>query len=56
MPRTGRPKADNPKCVDLKIRFDRNTNEQLLKYCEKYNITRTEAIRRGIYLLLAQEK
>ncbi len=55
-PRTGRPKAENPKCFDLKVRFDKSTNERLLKYCEKYGVTKTEAIRRGIYLLLEQEK
>lgn len=54
-PRTGRPKAENPKNVDLKIRFDQATNERLLKYCEKHGVTRTEAIRRGIHLLLEQE-
>ena len=55
-PRTGRPKAENPKNVDLKVRFDQETNERLLKYCEKYGVTRTEAIRRGIHLLLEREK
>lgn len=55
-PRTGRPKAENPKCVDLKVRFDRDTNERLLAYCQKHGVTRTEAIRRGIQLLLGQEK
>lgn len=55
-PRTGRPKAVNPLNVDLKIRFDQDTNNRLLVYCEKHNITRTEAIRRGIHLLLDQEK
>ena len=54
-PRTGRPKAENPKSVDLKIRFDQATNKRLLEYCEKHSITRTEAIRRGIHLLLEQE-
>ena len=55
-PRTGRPKAENPLNVDLKVRFDQETNRRLLVYCEKHNITRTEAIRRGIHLLLDSEK
>jgi len=55
-PRTGRPKAENPLNVDLKIRFDQDTNIRLLAYCEKHGVTRTEAIRRGIHLLLDQEK
>lgn len=55
-PRTGRPKAENPLNVDLKVRFDQETNQRLLAYCEKHNVTRTEAIRRGIHLLLELEK
>ncbi len=55
-PRTGRPKVENPLNVDLKVRFDQSTNSQLLAYCEKHGVTRTEAIRRGIRLLLEQEK
>ena len=55
-PRTGRPKAENPLNHDLKVRFDHDTNEKLLAYCAKHGITRTEAVRRGIHLLLEQEK
>lgn len=55
-PRTGRPKAKNPLNVDLKVRFDQETNKRLLDYCKKHDVTRTEAIRRGIHLLLEQEK
>ena len=51
-PRTGRPKADNPLSVDIKVRLDNDTNEKLLGYCENHNITRAEAIRKGIHLLL----
>lgn len=55
-PRTGRPKSDNPKDINVKVRFDKNEHEELLKYCEEHNITRTEAIRQGIRLLLEQKK
>ena len=55
-PRTGRPKAENPLSFGLQVRFDRDTNTRLLAYCEKHGVTRTEAIRRGIHLLLDQEK
>lgn len=55
-PRTGRPKSDNPKSYDLKVRFDKCTNDRLVIYCEKHGISRTEAIRQGIYLLLAQDE
>jgi hypothetical protein len=52
-PRTGRPKAENPKSESLKVRFDAETNRRLVEYCKKNNITRTEAIRQGIDLLLS---
>ncbi|ENY8714482.1 CopG family transcriptional regulator [Clostridioides difficile] len=52
----GRPKVDNPKNIDVKVRFDENTHKKLLDYCEKENITRTEAIRKGVDLLLEEDK
>lgn len=55
-PKAGRPKSENPKDVDVKVRFDKELNARLLQYCQKHDITRTEAIRRGVHLLLSQEK
>ena len=55
-PRTGRPKAENPKDIDLKVRVDGETHKCLIKYSEKNNITKAEAVRRGIKLLLQKEK
>ena len=55
-PRTGRPKAGNPKNISIKVRFDEKTNNELIAYCEKHNVPRTEAIRRGLKLLLSKEK
>lgn len=55
-PRTGRPKADNPKNIDIKVRIDAETNRNLLKYCEENGISRTEAIRKGIELLLEKNR
>ena len=54
-PRTGRPKVDNPKDIDVKVRFDKSLHEKLLNYCAEHNITRTEAIRKAINLLLEKE-
>lgn len=53
-PRIGRPKADNPKDIDLKVRVDKNTNDALEKYSKKNNITKAETVRRGIKLLLQE--
>ncbi len=55
-PRTGRPKVENPMKNDVKVRLDDETSKKLDDYCEKHSITRAEAIRRGIHLLLAKEK
>lgn len=55
-PRTGRPKLDNPKDIDVKVRFDKQLHAQLMEYCAKHKITRTDAIRAGVHLLLAQSE
>lgn len=52
----GRPKAENPKTSRFSIRLDAETERRLMEYCETHNITKGEAIRRGIHLLLAQKK
>lgn len=55
-PRTGRPKAENPKDIDVKVRLDSATNEKLVAYCYQHGITRAEAIRKGVHLLLGEKK
>nr|DAU99918.1 MAG TPA: Alginate and motility regulator [Caudoviricetes sp.] len=55
-PRTGRPKVDNPKRIKYSIRIDEKTEQRLLLYCLKNNITKGEAIRQGIHLLLEDKK
>ncbi len=55
-PRTGRPKAENPKDVRFSIRLDAETDKKLVEYCAKNNITRAEAIRKGIFLLFGKKK
>lgn len=52
----GRPKSDNPKQSRFSIRLDAETERRIEAYCERHKITKGEAIRRGIHLLLAQEK
>lgn len=55
-PRSGRPKAKNPKNIDIKVRFDEEGNEMLIEYCSKNNISRTEAIRQAVKKLLEEDK
>ncbi len=55
-PRIGRPKSKNPKNVDVKVRFDEESNNRLLQYCKEHDITKTEAIRKSVDLLIRSEK
>ena len=55
-PRTGRPKAEKPKNVDVKVRFDEESHKRLMQYCENHNMTRTEAIRKAVDLLVKSEQ
>lgn len=49
----GRPFTDGvKKDVEIKIRISSEINSRLLVYSEQEGITRVEAIRRGIELLL----
>lgn len=52
----GRPKAEKPKEIKYSIRLDAETEEKLKEYCLRNDITKGEAIRQGIHLLLAQQK
>ncbi|MBD5169240.1 MAG: CopG family transcriptional regulator [Oscillibacter sp.] len=52
----GRPKSENPKQSRFSIRLDARTEERLEAYCEQHNISKGEAIRQGIHLLLAQDE
>lgn len=47
-PRTGRPKAENPRAKQLGVRFDSNELTKLDELAEYYKETRVEVIRRGI--------
>lgn len=51
----GRPKAENPKQARFSIRLDAETEKKLQEYCEKHSISKGEAIRQGIHLLLSQK-
>lgn len=51
----GRPKVEKPKSIKYSIRLDAETEERLRKYCEVNNISKGEAIRKGIDILLNQK-
>lgn len=55
-PRTGRPKADNPKVKQLGVRLDKETLDKLDVLTEHYEETRVEVLRRGIDKLFSELK
>lgn len=52
----GRPKTDNPINIRTSVRLDAKTYSELLKYCAERDVTKGEAIRKGVQLLLSQDK
>ena len=48
----GRPKTEKPKDNRFSIRLDQEMLERLIEYCEKNNMTRADAIRKALGLLL----
>ena len=44
----GRPKSDNPKSERITVRLDSEHSKILNEYCERENVEKAEAIRRGI--------
>lgn len=51
-PRTGRPKVDNPKAIEAKVRLTEEENKRLLIYCRENHINKSDALRRALNLLL----
>lgn len=56
MKRIGRPKAEKPKEIKYSIRTDAETERRLEAYCAAQGISKGEAYRKGIELLLGQKK
>lgn len=55
-PRSGRPKLENPINIRTSVRLDAETDKKLDEYCKTHDITKGEAIRMGVHLLLAENK
>ncbi|MFQ7096086.1 MAG: ribbon-helix-helix protein, CopG family [Christensenellales bacterium] len=54
-PRTGRPKVENAKTEKMSICLNQTSKQKLEEYCKRENVSRSEAIRRGIDLLTEKE-
>lgn len=55
-PRTGRPKVNNPKKIEIKARIDEETNKELLEYCKENDMSRTDVVRLGLKKVLKEKK
>ena len=55
-PRTGRPKSEKPKTIEVKARIDAETDVRLSEYCKLNNLTRTDVVRKGLTLVLDEKK
>ena len=55
-PKTGRPQVEKPLIIEIKARIDKDTNDKLIKYCKDNNVTRTDVVRKGIQLVLQENK
>lgn len=55
-PRTGRPKADNPKVKQLGVRLNEETLNKLDILTDYYKETKAEVLRRGIEVLYSELK
>lgn len=55
-PRTGRPKSENPKKNDTRIRMT-DDEVKMLDYCsEKLGVTKTEVVIKGINMVFSELK
>ena len=49
-------KATNPKANSYHVRLDSETDARLSKYCQEHGLSKVEAIRQGVLLLLEKQK
>ena len=56
MPRTGRPKSDNPKNINLNIRLTKTDADRLQKYADTMQTSRTDVILQGLNLVEVELK
>ncbi len=54
MARTGRPKVAFPRKVSAGFRMKEEDYEKLKQFAAEHNLTQTEVIERGLYLLYQQ--
>lgn len=56
MAKMGRPKATNPKTIEVKVRIDASTEKMLEELAAFHNTTKAAVIRLGVEKLYAEIK
>lgn len=54
MPRTGRPKSENPKNIPIKIMADRDFISDVEFCCQKLSMNKSDVLRMGIKKIKAE--
>lgn len=56
MAKMGRPKAENPKNIELRVCIDKDTEKVLTELAEHFNTNKSVIVRMGIEKLYAEIK
>ncbi len=56
MPRTGRPKVDDPREYRVNLRFSKEQRALLEAYAEKHHLKKTQVLMKGFEELLRQDQ
>lgn len=52
----GRPVIGKPKTIEIRTRICEDLSDKINSYCEKKKITRSDFLRKGIEMVLNEEK
>ena len=56
MPRTGRPKSENPRNIRIVIQFTEEEYKKVKEHAKKESLSVTETIRKGVRSMLESEQ
>ena len=55
MPRTGRPKSEDPRCKSVFIRLTKSEHEDIVSYAEEHELSVTQTLVKGFDALKREE-
>ena len=56
MPRTGRPKSEDPRCKSVFIRLTKSEHEGIVSYAEEHELSVTQTLVKGFQALKREEE